>query len=166
MAARLKIIRIPKTPANAFDKHREISDLVRNQVRNAHQELHAWWEKVGRIAPEKILTEQEAARYTSGPSPGFFIRRAPGVRRQRPNRRRRAECGSMIPGPASLASQVAALEKRAARAGKCRPCLQRCSCSCISLPSAHLPLSRANWRLNSASRLDASPRRARRCRQR
>ena len=63
MAARLKIIRIPKTPANAFDKHREISDLVRNQVRNAHQELHAWWEKVGRIAPEKILTEQEAAEY-------------------------------------------------------------------------------------------------------
>jgi len=63
MAARLKIIRIPKTPANAFDKHREISDLVRNQVRHAQQELQKWWKKVGSIEPGQIQTEQQAAEY-------------------------------------------------------------------------------------------------------
>jgi hypothetical protein len=63
MAARLKVVRIPKTPANAFDKHRVISDLVRNQVRHAHQELHEWWRNVGSIEPEQIQTEQEASEY-------------------------------------------------------------------------------------------------------
>ena len=63
MAARLKLIRIPKTPASAFDKHREISDLVRNQVRHAHQELHEWWKRVGTMGPDQIRTEQEAAEY-------------------------------------------------------------------------------------------------------
>jgi hypothetical protein len=63
MAARLKIIRIPRTPTTAFDKHRAVSDLVKNQVRHAYQELHAWWERIGRIAPDDIQTEQEAADY-------------------------------------------------------------------------------------------------------
>jgi hypothetical protein len=63
MAARLKIIRIPRTPSTAFDKHRQISDLVKNQVRHAHQELQAWWEKIGHVAPEQIETEQQAADY-------------------------------------------------------------------------------------------------------
>jgi hypothetical protein len=63
MAARLKIIRIPRTPANAFDKHREISDLVRNQVRHAHQELHDWWKAIGRVDPAEIQTEQQASEY-------------------------------------------------------------------------------------------------------
>jgi hypothetical protein len=63
MAPRLKIVRIPRTPSTAFDKHRPISDLVRNQVRHAHQELHEWWESLGRIEPDEILTEQQAADY-------------------------------------------------------------------------------------------------------
>jgi hypothetical protein len=63
MAARLKIIRIPRTPASAFNQHREASDLVRNQVRHAHQELHDWWKTVGRIDPNQIRTEQEASDY-------------------------------------------------------------------------------------------------------
>jgi hypothetical protein len=56
----MKIIRIPKTPANAFDKHREVSDLVRNQVRHAHRELANW---VASVDPERFKTEQEAADF-------------------------------------------------------------------------------------------------------
>ena len=63
MAARLKIVRIPRTPASAFDQHREVSDLVRNQVRHAHQEMQAWWEQSGSVAPDQIRTEQQAADY-------------------------------------------------------------------------------------------------------
>lgn len=63
MAARLKIIKIPRTPSTAFDKHRAVSDLVKNQVRHAYQELHAWWERIGRVSPDDIHTEQEAADY-------------------------------------------------------------------------------------------------------
>jgi hypothetical protein len=59
----MKIIKIPKTPAKAFDKHREVSDLVRNQVRHAHKELHDWWRIVGGIDPNQIQTEQQAAEY-------------------------------------------------------------------------------------------------------
>jgi hypothetical protein len=63
MAARLKIIKIPRTPATAFDQHRPASDLVQNQVRHAYQELHAWWERIGSTTPEQIETEQQAADY-------------------------------------------------------------------------------------------------------
>ena len=63
MAPRLQIIRIPRTPTTAFDKERPISDLVKNQVRHAHQELHAWWEGIRSIEPDQIRTEQEAADY-------------------------------------------------------------------------------------------------------
>ena len=63
MAPRLKIIRIPRTPPGAFDKYRPISDLVKNQVRHAHEELHRWWAQFGSITPEQIQTEQEAADY-------------------------------------------------------------------------------------------------------
>lgn len=56
----MKIIRIPKTPANAFDKHREVSDLVRNQLRHAHKELTTW---VAGIDPERIQTEQQASDF-------------------------------------------------------------------------------------------------------
>jgi hypothetical protein len=63
MAARLKIIKIPRTPSTAFDKHRPISDLVKNQVRHAHQELHAWWETIAAVDPDTIHTEQQAADY-------------------------------------------------------------------------------------------------------
>jgi peptidoglycan/xylan/chitin deacetylase (PgdA/CDA1 family) len=63
MAARLKIVHIPKTPAKAYDHHREISDLVRNQLRHAHQELQNWWGKVGGKDPGQLRTEQEAADY-------------------------------------------------------------------------------------------------------
>jgi hypothetical protein len=59
----LKIIRIPRTPSTAFDKHRPISDLVRNQVRHAHEQLHGWWERFGSIGPDDIETEQGAADY-------------------------------------------------------------------------------------------------------
>lgn len=63
MAPRLKIIRIPRTPPGAYDKYRPISDLVRNQVRHAHEELHNWWRQFGDVTPERIATEQEAAEY-------------------------------------------------------------------------------------------------------
>lgn len=63
MAQRLRIIRIPRTPATAFDKHRAISDLVRNQVRHAYQELHDWWKTIGGVDPDRLETEQQAADY-------------------------------------------------------------------------------------------------------
>ena len=63
MPPRLKIIRIPRTPSTAYDSSRQISDLVRTQVRHAHQELHAWWRTLGNIEPEAIETEQQAADY-------------------------------------------------------------------------------------------------------
>ena len=63
MAPSVKIIRIPRTPATAFDQHREISDLVRNQVRHAYQELHEWWRTLGGVEPGDIETEQQAADY-------------------------------------------------------------------------------------------------------
>ena len=63
MATRLKIIRVPKTPANAFEPARDVSDLVRNQVRHAHKALHDWWRIVGSIEPDQIQTEQQAAEY-------------------------------------------------------------------------------------------------------
>lgn len=63
MAARLKIVRIPRTPSSAFDQHREVSDLVRNQVRHAHLEMQNWWKSRGGVAPDQIRTEQQAADY-------------------------------------------------------------------------------------------------------
>lgn len=63
MPPRLKIIRIPRTPSTAYDPSRQISDLVRTQVRHAHQELHAWWRTLGSVEPEQIETEQQAADY-------------------------------------------------------------------------------------------------------
>ena len=63
MAARLKIIKIPRTPSTAFDKNRPVSDLVKNQVRHAYQELHAWWEQIGSLRPDQMETEQQAANY-------------------------------------------------------------------------------------------------------
>lgn len=63
MPPRLKIIRIPRTPSTAYNSSRQISDLVRTQVRHAHQELHAWWRTIGGIEPEEIETEQQAADY-------------------------------------------------------------------------------------------------------
>jgi hypothetical protein len=63
MAKPLKIIRIPKTPASSFNQYRLASDLVKNQVRHAYQELQHWIDKYGRIRPEQITTEQEAADY-------------------------------------------------------------------------------------------------------
>jgi hypothetical protein len=63
MAKPLKIIRIPKTPASSFNQHRLASDLVKNQVRHAHQELQRWIEKYGKVDPDQITTEQEAADY-------------------------------------------------------------------------------------------------------
>jgi hypothetical protein len=63
MAARLKIIRIPRTPASAFDRDREISDLVRTQVRHAYQALHEWWRTADAVRPESVQTEGEAAKY-------------------------------------------------------------------------------------------------------
>ena len=59
----MKLIRIPKTPANAFNRQREVSDLVRNQVQHAHKELHDWWRTVGGIDPAQIQTEQQASEY-------------------------------------------------------------------------------------------------------
>lgn len=103
MAARLKIIRIPKTPAKAFDKHREISDLVRNQVRHAHQELHAWWKKVGSIAPEKILTEQEAAEYIRTVT---RILHPEGARRAKPIDKPAPKSGVWLDDPWSGQSRV------------------------------------------------------------
>jgi hypothetical protein len=63
MAPRLKIIRIPRTPASAFDHDREISDLVRTQVRHAYEALHEWWRTAGAVQPESLQTEREAADY-------------------------------------------------------------------------------------------------------
>jgi hypothetical protein len=63
MAKPLKIIRIPRTPASSFNQHRLASDLVKNQVRHAHQELQRWIEKYGKVDPDQITTEQEAADY-------------------------------------------------------------------------------------------------------
>ena len=63
MAARLKIIRIARTPATAYDHDREISDLVRHQLRHAQQELQKWWAAFGRQDPEQFTTEQQAAEY-------------------------------------------------------------------------------------------------------
>jgi hypothetical protein len=63
MAKPLKIIRIPRTPASSFNQHRVASDLVKNQVRHAYQELQHWIEKYGKVRPEQITTEQEAADY-------------------------------------------------------------------------------------------------------
>ena len=59
----MKLIRIPKTPASAFDRQRQVSDLVRNQVQHAHKELHDWWRTVGGIDPAQIQTEQQASEY-------------------------------------------------------------------------------------------------------
>ena len=63
MAARLKIVRVPKTPATAYNQDRDVTDLVRTQVRHAYKELHDWWQKVGSIEPSQIQTEQQAAEY-------------------------------------------------------------------------------------------------------
>src|SRR6476660_7429471 len=63
MAARLKIIRIPRTPASAFDRDREISDLVRTQLRHAYEALHEWWRTVGAVQPEAVKREGDAAKY-------------------------------------------------------------------------------------------------------
>jgi hypothetical protein len=63
MSKHLTIIRIPRTPPSAFNQHRPVSDLVKAQVRHAHQELQRWWEERGNIDPEHIKTEQEAADY-------------------------------------------------------------------------------------------------------
>jgi len=63
VATRLKIIPIAKTPANAYRRDREISDLVRHQLRHARQELNNWWAKFGNQDPELFKTEQEAADY-------------------------------------------------------------------------------------------------------
>jgi hypothetical protein len=63
MARRLKIIRIPTTPASAYDRQRPASDLLRAQVRHARDELRRWVEAHGEIDPERFLTEQEGAAY-------------------------------------------------------------------------------------------------------
>jgi hypothetical protein len=60
---RLKIIKIPRTPVSAFDKNRPASDLVKNQIRHAYRELHAWWRQIGSTTPDQIETEQQAADY-------------------------------------------------------------------------------------------------------
>ena len=115
MAARLKIIRIPKTPATAFDKHREISDLVRNQVRNAHQELHTWWEKVGSIVPEKIRTEQEAAEYIRTVT---RILHPEGARRAKATAKPAPKSGVWLDDPSS--SQSRASRSRTGKARRTR----------------------------------------------
>jgi hypothetical protein len=63
MAKPLKIIRIARTPPSSFNQHRLASDLVKNQVRHAHQQLQRWIEKYGKVDPDQITTEQEAADY-------------------------------------------------------------------------------------------------------
>jgi hypothetical protein len=63
MAARLKIVRIAKTPAVAYNHDREISDLVRHQLRHARLELLKWWATFGSEDPEQFTTEQQAAQY-------------------------------------------------------------------------------------------------------
>ena len=106
MPPRLKIIGIPRTPATAFDQHRLISDLVRNQVYQAHRELHDWWRTLGSVKPEQVQTEQQAAEYlkavtrilhpegTRPPAPAAAGKRKRGIslgerpRASRPARRR------------------------------------------------------------------------------
>ncbi len=63
MPTRLTSVPIPRTPASSFNKDRIASDLIKNQVRHTHQELMLWIEKYGRIDPEQITTEQQAADY-------------------------------------------------------------------------------------------------------
>jgi hypothetical protein len=59
----MKMIPIPKTPAEVFDKNQKASDLVLNQVKHAYKELHDWWQNVGSKELEQIQTEQEAAEF-------------------------------------------------------------------------------------------------------
>jgi hypothetical protein len=58
-----KIIRIPRTPPANFNKDRVASDLIKNQVRHAHEQLQEWIAKYGGIDPESLETEQQAAEY-------------------------------------------------------------------------------------------------------
>jgi len=63
MPPQMKMIPIPKTPADVFDKNQKASDLVLNQVKHAYKELHDWWQNVGSKELEQIQTEQEAAEF-------------------------------------------------------------------------------------------------------
>ncbi len=63
MKERLTIVRIPKTPAAAFDKNRPASDLLKAQVRHAREELEQWFEAHAKIDPDAVKTEQEGADY-------------------------------------------------------------------------------------------------------
>jgi hypothetical protein len=63
VAKRLKIIPIARTPSNAYRRDREISDLVRNQLRHVRRELQNWWANFGSKDPERFTTEQEASEY-------------------------------------------------------------------------------------------------------
>lgn len=63
MATRMKFIAVPKTPKSAFNKNRQISELLRAQVNQAHAQLLDWIKHNVWQDPSEIRTEQEAADF-------------------------------------------------------------------------------------------------------
>lgn len=64
-STKFRLVALPPSPKETFNNKREISDLLKQQVQNAHDALVEWIGKVGRTVPSWVDTEQEAADYVA-----------------------------------------------------------------------------------------------------